>query len=138
MIGIALNGRMAPEANTTPLAANLSVRLGDSSLPLFDFSLALGPDRLPFIDGSPTSFTCCGPDAWVAANWEERSAPIIPPEYSDGVYDGVLDSKASREVALATRRFDHYFGGDVSTPISIEILTVEPRWLPDPKGGLKE
>ncbi|MGD0363704.1 MAG: serine/threonine-protein kinase [Bryobacteraceae bacterium] len=42
---------------------------------------------------------------------------------------GYLILKPSRTVALGTQSFERYFGQPVSTPVKIEIATVEAKWI---------
>ncbi len=49
----------------------------------------------------------------------------LPP---DGLYTAQLALAPSRDVALETRRFDRYFGRELTFPVKLEIRTIQGMW----------
>jgi hypothetical protein len=49
----------------------------------------------------------------------------LPP---DGLYTAQLALTPSRDVALLTRRFDRYFGRELTFPVKLEIRTIQGMW----------
>ena len=123
VVGFEMEGSMVGET-PLPIAAAATLRAAGTGQSVVEFPLAFGPGTL---DLGQRSLSACNEDGvttLIIATGEARSIVVPPPEV-DHTFQGQLELTPSREIALNTKRFDHYLGSKVTIPVEVEVLTVQ-------------
>jgi len=123
VVGVEMEGRLVRET-PLPIAAFAVLRDLSTGKNVVEFPFSFGPGTID-LGGSGVRTSLSGGAISLLEASIHETRPTIPPPEADYTFHGQLVLTPSREIALDTRKFDHYLATIVSIPVEVEVFIVQ-------------
>ena len=122
IVGFEMEGRMVGET-PLPIAANATLRDVTTGKPVVEFPFAFGRGTTVLGGGADSNIENDVTTLIIARG--DATSIMAPAPETDHTFQGQLELTPSREIALNTKKFDHYLGSKVTIQLPVEVLTVQ-------------